>query len=305
MIKVYIVSGFLGSGKTTLIKKILASDILPKPMLIENEFGDIGIDGDLFDAGLKVKEINSGCICCSLKGDLVDALADIKAMDIESLIIEPSGVGKLSEVMMTIMEDDDLKLASHICMVDAKKALSYHRNFKEFFDDQVIAASAIILSKVDLIAKEDLEETKKMLKQLNEEVVIVDQLYRDLSASELLKIMTDDVCQCEECSGCIDEEELDRECGHHHHHHHADEVFQSIAIKTDRHFTKDELIAILKKIKDEVIRVKGIVLSDKLYLYFDISGDDVMVTRSNASSAGKVVVIGHDLDEGKIKGLFG
>ena len=309
MINVYIISGFLGAGKTTFIKKLLAGGVFGKAMLIENEFGEAGIDGSLFDDGLMVKEINSGCICCSLKGDLINVLKDIKAMDIENLIIEPSGVGKLSEVMMTIIQDDDFRLASHITMVDAKKALSYHRNFREFFDDQVIAANAIVLSKLDTIDDERLEATKAMLRELNDEVTILDQPYRDMTANDLFAIMKKDTCDCAECAGCMHDEEIEEHChhdhhDHHHHHHDADEVFVSIAIKTDRHFKKDELIDILKQMPDEIVRVKGIVYGDERYLYFDRSGDDIMVARANASKAGTVVIIGTKVEREVMEGLF-
>ncbi len=321
MINVYIVSGFLGAGKTTFIKKLLEGDVFKKAMLIENEFGEVGIDGSLFDSALKVKEINSGCICCSLKGDLVDALDEIKGMDIDSLLIEPSGVGKLSEIMMTIMQDDDFRLASHIAMVDAKKALSYHHNFKEFFDDQVIAANAIVLSKLDTVDSKRLEETKEMLSELNDEVVILDKPYMDMEASELFKLMTEGVCDCEECTGCMQEDEIeehchchdhhdhdchhdhDHECGHHHHHD-ADEIFTSIAINTERVFAKDELIDILKKMPETIVRIKGIVKGDERYLYFDKSGDDIMVSRADATRAGTIVIIGTEVDKEFMEGLF-
>ena len=153
MINVYVISGFLGSGKTTLIQKLINDKVFVKPMLIENEFGEVGIDDLLLKDSLEVIGINSGCICCSLKGDLKKALDTIKSYDIDSLIIEPSGVGKLSEINKTIVADKDLKLVFDVAMVDAKKALSYHRNFKEFFDDQIIMADTIVLSKT-----EDLDE---------------------------------------------------------------------------------------------------------------------------------------------------
>ena len=314
MIDVYIVSGFLGSGKTTFIKKLLEGKVFEKPMLIENEFGEIGIDGGLFDAGLKVKEINSGCICCSLKGDLYEALDEIKKMDVKSLIIEPSGVGKLSEVMSSIMKDDDYKLKSHICLVDVKKALSYHRNFKEFFDDQVIGANAIILSKVDLVTKEKIEEVKDMLVGLNDEVAIEDEPYQEMDVQRLFSLITRDVCDCEGCDGCLEDDEILKECSHHHHehsdhhhhnhHHHADEIFEAYSLKTTKTFTRSELEAILKDIKDEVVRAKGIVDSDEYCLYFDISGDDIMISRAKASKSGIVTIISEKVDRPKMEKLF-
>lgn len=225
MIGVYIISGFLGAGKTTLIRHLLKSGRLGKTMLIENEFGEIGIDGNLFDDQLNVKEINSGCICCSLKGDLEDALDEIRSYDIDTLLIEPSGVGKLSEIMEAVVNADDMQLESHISVVDAKKALSYHRNYKEFFDDQVIAANAILLSKTDVVDDIRLHKVNHMLRELNDEAYIVTTDYKDLSYDELFNVMSENVCEGEHCTGCKHDIEhfmaldLD-ELVHHHHHHH-------------------------------------------------------------------------------------
>ena len=309
MIRVYIVSGFLGSGKTTFIKKLLEANLFEKPMLIENEFGEIGIDSALFDSGLRVKEINSGCICCSLKGDLSSVIKDIKKMDVKDLIIEPSGVGKLSEVMMTILHDDDLRLVSHICIVDTKKALSYHRNFKEFFDDQVIGANAIILSKLEDVDPDKVKEVIAMIEGLNDEVEILSTPYRDMEAKELFAKITANACDCSDCAGCFDTSEIDEKCHHdhehhHHHHHDAEEVFVAYSFKTERIFTREELASILEAIKDKVVRLKGIVSGDKYSLYFDVSGDDILISHIKTDKVGIVTVIGTDLDKARLEELF-
>ena len=150
MINVYIVSGFLGAGKTTFIQKLLKEKKFVKPILLENEFGEIGVDGAFFDSALNIKEINNGCICCSLQGDFEKALEEIEDLGVSDLIIEPSGVGKLSEILNVVAADDDFRIVSHICIVDVKTCHKYHKNFKEYFDDQVKAANAVILSHVDL-----------------------------------------------------------------------------------------------------------------------------------------------------------
>lgn len=232
MIKVYIISGFLGSGKTTLIKKLLEDGKFNRVMLLENEFGEVGIDGNLFDEGLKVKEINSGCICCSLKGDLKAALDEIRSYDIDALVIEPSGVGKLSEIMDTVSEMDDMEIKGHICMVDAKKAVIYHKNYKEFFDDQVVAANSIILSRADLVSEEKLEGVVAMLKEMNEDATVVTTPYMELDNDYLMDIIEENVT-CRNCMEMMDKDELEHhlhhhdeecECEHHHHkHHHHDE----------------------------------------------------------------------------------
>lgn len=304
MINVYIVSGFLGSGKTTFIKQLLKGD-LKDVLLIENEFGEASIDARLFAKGLRIKEINSGCICCSLKGDLKDALEEIKKLDVKNLIIEPSGVGKLSEIMSVILMDDDLRLKSHICMVDAKKALAYHRNFKEFFDDQVIGANALILSKTEELDDEKIAAVVNMLKELNDEVNILTRPYLKKEPHELMELISENTCACECCVGCFEEDDIAHlHHDHHHHHHHADEIFSEISFKTERIFTKEELFRSLIAIKDEVVRAKGIVKSDKLSLYFDISGDDINIYRAAYDKEPIVVFIGTDLDESSLKEKF-
>ena len=233
MINVYIISGFLGAGKTTLIQHLLKGQKLGKVMLLENEFGEIGIDGNLFEEGLQVTEINSGCICCSLKGDLENALNEIMTYDIDTLLIEPSGVGKLSEVINSVSKAKDLLLVSHICIVDAKKALSYHRNYKEFFDDQVKAANSILLSKTEMVNEERLSQDLEMLRELNADATIVTTDYHELSYDQLLDILNENVelglsCEEEEC--CCNHEHHHHEegeccCGHdheHEHHHHEE-----------------------------------------------------------------------------------
>ena len=315
MIKVYIISGFLGSGKTTLIKKLLEDGKFNRVMLLENEFGEVGIDGNLFDEGLKVKEINSGCICCSLKGDLKAALDEIRSYDIDALVIEPSGVGKLSEIMDTVSEMDDMEIKGHICMLDAKKAVIYHKNYKEFFDDQVVAANSIILSRADLVSEEKLEGVVAMLKEMNEDATVVTTPYMELDNDYLMDIIEENVT-CRNCMEMMDEDELEHhlhhhdeecECGHHHHHHHdhdADEVFENIGFETVKTYTEEEIRSILEKLKGDVIRAKGFVKGTDSWLYFDLAGDDIIIRNGQSKYTGLVTVIGSHLNEEYIKGLF-
>lgn len=223
MINVYIISGFLGSGKTTFIQKLLSEKKFVRPMLLENEFGEVGVDAAFFDKSLNVKEINNGCICCSLQGDFADALEEIEDMDITDLIIEPSGVGKLSEIINVIKEDPDFRIVSHICIVDVKTCKKYHLNFKEYFDDQVKSANAIILSHVDVADEETIHEVKHIVKDINDDCQIVEKPISEYSIEDLLDIIVSggdilpDFDHHHHHEHCDDEE---CECHDHHHHDH-------------------------------------------------------------------------------------
>ncbi|MBR3168584.1 MAG: GTP-binding protein [Erysipelotrichaceae bacterium] len=216
MINVYVISGFLGAGKTTLIQEILKSGILKKPMLIENEFGEVGVDSAFFDGNLQVREINNGCICCSLKGDFKDALEEIKKYEVTDLIIEPSGVGKLSDILPSILSEKDMRLVSHACVVDVKTAVKYHKNFKEYFDDQVVMANAIVLSHLDAADEETANAALQIVQMLNDEVEVNTKPIREYSGLELMDFLIKNVSPCSEC------EELDEHghCPHDHHHDH-------------------------------------------------------------------------------------
>jgi len=213
MINVYIVSGFLGAGKTTFIQKLLAEKKFEKVMLLENEFGEVGVDEAFFDKSLQVKAINNGCICCSLQGDFADALQEIESYGISDLIVEPSGVGKLSEIIQTIAQDDDYRIISHICIVDVKTCMKYHKNFKEYFDDQVISANTIILSHLDVADDEKVMTAIKMLREVNDHATISTKPINEYSINELMNLIVS--------GGLIDDELIKHE--HHHHHHHDDD----------------------------------------------------------------------------------
>ncbi|MBQ6217477.1 MAG: GTP-binding protein, partial [Erysipelotrichaceae bacterium] len=216
MINVYIVSGFLGAGKTTFIQKLLSEKKFEKVMLLENEFGEVGVDGAFFDKSLKIKEINNGCICCSLQGDFEDALEEIEDMGVTDLLIEPSGVGKLSEIINVVKADPDFRIVSHICIVDVKTCRKYHVNFKEYFNDQVAAANAVILSHTDVADAETIEKAKQIVRELNEDAEIVEEPIADLPIDEVLDIIVSGGDILPE----FEEEEHEHE---HHHHHHDDE----------------------------------------------------------------------------------
>ena len=313
MINVYIVSGFLGAGKTTLIQKMLSG--MKDVMLIENEFGEVGVDASFFDNNLKVTEINNGCICCSLKGDFKDALEQIRAYKVSNLIIEPSGVGKLSDIMPVVLKEDDMRLVSHCCVVDVRTARKFHKNFKEYFDDQVIMANAVLLSHLDIANEKQVEEAIEIIKDLNDEVEINTKDVNEMNYEELLDFMVKNVNICpeclmgEECCCCHHEHEHDHhdhehECHHEHHHHHHDDPFEAISFKTDRLYTIDEVKEMMHQLDDSIIRCKGYVLSDEGTIYFNYVLDEETIFLGNKQEEGLIVLIGTELDSNKWTEVF-
>jgi len=219
MIKVDIFSGFLGAGKTTLIKKLLEGAYQgEKVVLIENEFGEVGIDADLFgDSDIAVTEINQGCICCSLAGDFTSALENIvERFQPERILIEPSGVGKLSDIASAVQsfDNDDIVINSMVTVVDAKKCRMYMKNFGEFFENQIEYAGVIILSHTEGLADKKINECIDMIKTVNDEAVIVTTPWSQLTAKQMLEAV--------ECRDTLEKqlEELLEEEHHHHHHEH-------------------------------------------------------------------------------------
>ena len=232
MTKIDIFSGFLGAGKTTLIKKLLKESYNgEKVVLIENEFGEIGIDGGfLKEAGVEIREMNSGCICCSLVGDFTEALGKVlKEYNPDRIIIEPSGVGKLSDVIGAVkgVEGDNAKLNALTTVVDAKKCKMYMKNFGEFFINQVEHATAIVLSHT---ANLDEEKLHHCLHLLREDAVIVTTDWEELTGEQILSAIEKENT-LEHHIHELEEEDVCHECGHHHHHgeechhehHHHDE----------------------------------------------------------------------------------
>ena len=229
MVKIDIISGFLGAGKTTLIKKLLKEGFQNEQVvLIENEFGEIGIDGGfLKEAGIEIREMNSGCICCSLVGDFGASLKEVvEKYNPDRIIIEPSGVGKLSDVIKAVQgvqEEVDIALNSYTTVVDAKKCRMYMRNFGEFFNNQVEYAGAIIMSRTDIVDEKKAQEAMELLRSINKKAAIITTPIEKLSGEKLVEVMEHPVSLEEEMM----EEEVCPECGHvhghHHEHHHHDE----------------------------------------------------------------------------------
>ena len=256
MAKIDIISGFLGAGKTTLIKKLVADAFQgEKLVIIENEFGEIGIDGGfLKESGIQITEMNSGCICCSLVGDFGNALKDVlEKYSPDRVIIEPSGVGKLSDVIKAVKNiGDDVKINSTATVVDASKCKMYMKNYGEFYNNQIESAGTIILSRTQNVSEEKLAKVLTMIKEKNDEASVITTPWDQIDGKKILDAMEkvntlekelleehhhhDGECGCghehhhhdhdEEC-GCGHEHHHDHDeecgCGHEHHHDHDEE----------------------------------------------------------------------------------
>ena len=343
MTKVDIISGFLGAGKTTFIKKLIDTVYTgEKLVLIENEFGEIGIDGGfLKDAGIEITEMNSGCICCTLVGDFSKALQ--KVLDEykpDRVIIEPSGVGKLSDVAKAIedvKEIADIEISAKIAVVDGKKAKTYLKNFGEFFENQVEHATTIVVSRTQMMKDDKIEECIHLLRDKNADATIIstpwDQLSKEAilhaleqhdAAKELLEEMHHHHHHDGECScGCgHHHHDHEHECHDHHHHHshnhechdhdhhHADEVFTSWGRETAHKYTEEELDFIVKALSEtesfgKVLRAKGIVaMADGSWKQFDLVPEEAEIRDGQADYTGRVCVIGTDVKEAELAKLF-
>lgn len=389
MTKIDIISGFLGAGKTTLIKKLLGEAYTGEQVvLIENEFGEIGIDGGfLKEAGIEIREMNSGCICCSLVGDFGASLKEvIETYHPDRIVIEPSGVGKLSDVVKAVegvKENLSLVLNSRTTVVDVNKCKMYLKNFGEFYTNQVEVAGAVILSRTDLADEAKVEACVKMVRELNEKAPIITTPIAGLSGKKLLETMENGSTleeellketECEVCGGhhlsghehhheheehgccghgheghehghhehgehgccghghhehgehdCCEHGHGGHEHGHHehgehgccghghgsheHHHHHADEVFTSWGRETAKHYTREAVEAILKRLEEKndfgtVLRAKGMLPGENEWIYFDMVPGEHEVRSGQPEYTGRICVIGSELNEEALEKLF-
>ena len=344
MTKVSIISGFLGAGKTTFIKHLLSKVFAgQKVVLIENEFGEIGIDGGfLKDAGIEIREMNSGCICCSLVGDFGASLKEVvEKYHPDRILIEPSGVGKLSDVIKAVQgveEDVDIQLNSYTTVVDAKKCKMYMRNFGEFFDNQVQYAGAIIMSRTDIVDEKKAMESMELLRSINEKAAIITTPIEKLDGKKILEVMEHPVSLADELlkeehehhhhhdhddeCGCGHDHDHEHHhhdhddecgCGHHHdhHHHHADEVFTSWGRETIKKFTREGLEKMLESLSASeeygvILRAKGMLpAEDGTWIYFDMVPEETEIREGSPEYTGRLCVIGSKLNEEKLAKLFG
>ena len=323
MTKIDIISGFLGAGKTTFIKKMIDEAFKGEQIvLIENEFGEVGIDGGfLKDAGIQITEMNSGCICCSLVGDFGKNLNEvITKYHPDRILIEPSGVGKLSDVMKSVIDiekEQPVKLNALVTVVNALKASKQMKAFGEFFNNQIEYATTVILSRSQNATPEQLEFCVKQIQALNPKASVITTDWDAIKGEQILKTMEGqdnlEMKVLAEARHAQDEAEHhhhhdhDHECGCGHHHHHADEVFNSIGFDTVKKYNEVELSDILNKLcnDDNVLRAKGFVDSgNEDWWYFDLVPGEFEIRLGKPIYTGQVCVIGKDLDENTIKELF-
>lgn len=333
MTKVDIFSGFLGAGKTTLIKKLIKEAYTgEKLVLIENEFGQVGIDGGfLKDAGIEITEMNSGCICCSLVGDFGKALKQVsERFSPDRILIEPSGVGKLSDVREAVLRaDENLCVNGLATVVDASKWKIYKRNFGEFFLNQIETAGTVILSHVDKCDPDRLSECAEMIREENPNASLITTDWSELDGAKILSViehdgnvLAGDMEKLRAAVAASHDDDDDDECDHHDHghehehhhehgegHHHADDVFDSIGIETTRKFGKRDIDSALAALGGGdygyVLRAKGIVPGDDgTWIHFDFVPGEPDVRTGSADIGGRVCVIGTDLKSEEIERLF-
>ncbi len=334
MTKVDIFSGFLGAGKTTLIKKLIEEAYRgEKLVLIENEFGEIGVDGMFMqEAGIEVTEMNSGCICCSLVGDFGKALKEVLTrFSPDRILVEPSGVGKLSDVILAVQNVDSslIKLNGLTTVVDAKKSKMYMKNFGEFFNNQVEYANCIILSRTEELPEEKIAQCISMLREYNQEATIISTPWNQLEGKQILEaieqrntLKTELEILSQQTKMHDKHKHREGGCGHEHHHehgecccghehHHAEDVFTSWGTETARVFSREALEQALTALNDSaayglILRAKGALASkDGQWLYFDYVPEETNIRIGKPSVIGRLCVIGTRIDEQKLKTLFG
>ena len=318
--KIDIFSGFLGAGKTTLIKKLIKEAFAGQQVvLIENEFGEIGIDGGfLKESGIQINELNAGCICCSLVGDFRTALQQVvEQYHPDRIVIEPSGVGKLSDVTRAVegvAEHLDVQLNSFVTVADVNKVKMYMKNFGEFYDDQISHASCILLSRTQTASEEKIAAAVAMLREKNPTATIVTTAWDHLTGEQILKAMsTKDDFKAELIAMAAKANEKhaeeDEEEEHHHHHHHADEVFTSWGIETPNTYSAEDIEKILTALDSgeygAILRAKGMVPApDGTWVYYDYVPEEHDIRSGKPEVTGKICVIGSKLDEDKLAELF-
>lgn len=307
MTDIYIISGFLGAGKTTLIQKLLEEKAFAnhKTVLIENDFGQISIDAALLkNSGIEIREMNSGCICCSLSGDFVKSLKEIlKRFQPGKIIIEPSGVGKLSDIIEACTDPSiqpHAKIKRKITVVDVKRCEKYLDNFGEFFEDQIVNADIILLSHVEDYP-DKIDRAKKLVENLDRNSTILSRPWSHINIKEILSPgeapLRHEVCRHEHSH--------DHDCGCSHSH--SADSFDTITLKLNKTFSLDDLQLCIKKMEHgaagEVLRMKGIIHGLNGYMNIQYIPGDLKVTGCDLSG-NTLCIIGKNLNPREFQNLF-
>lgn len=323
--EIFVISGFLGAGKTTLIQKLLREAFQSeKVVLIENDFGDISVDAALLKSGgIQVKEMNSGCICCSLSGDFIKALRELlERFHPDKIVIEPSGVGKLSDIMKACSDPRILPLAevkAKITIADVKRCKMYLDNFGEFFEDQIQNADAVLLSRTEEFPGK-VNAAQEIIKGLNPRAVIFSKPWDQINSDEILNprpnacIRIERHAHLHDCKcGCHDahsnaehrhDQEHNCSCGH---NHAAEDVFDTVTIRTNRIFSIEDLKARVSNMernaKGTILRAKGIVRGPSGYMNLQYLPGDIEVTKCS-TSGDMLCIIGRNLNRQELCALF-
>ncbi|MBU5311835.1 GTP-binding protein [Tissierella carlieri] len=310
-IKIDIISGFLGAGKTTLIKEMISQKLYnEKVVIIENEFGEVGIDGELIrESGLEIKEINSGCICCSLTQDFEKSIEEIiEKINPERIIIEPSGVGKLSEIIKACKSErleDLIQVNMLITVVDVERFYLYISNFGEFFEDQIKNAKTILLSRTNNTGKEEIELVTSQIQKINSRGNIVSTPWQELKLNTIISLAeknTISPINKKVKNIRVVKEKVKKSNSH--------KVFQSWGLETSRIFTKNKIEDIVRKFDiskeyGNILRAKGIVeIQDNRWIQFNYVPGDIQITEVSPNYNGKVSIIGTGLNKNKLNKIF-
>lgn len=326
MTKIDIISGFLGAGKTTLIKKFLEEAMVgEKVVLIENEYGEIGIDGAILkDYGIEIKEMNSGCICCTIAGDFSLALKEILTLyNPDRIIIEPSGVGKLLDVIngcMKFLKDGYIELNMCITVVDGMKYKMYLKNFAEFYKNQLTYAKTIILSRTQLMKTEAIEYILQDIKKINPKANVVTTKWGQIDGKRIIDLAENtDVksymdfinhmdYKCIKEQGHILKFDTEHSESIHEGHHHADEAFHVWGKETAKIFNREKINEVLNKLdqlEGNIVRAKGIVrVEDNQWVQFDYVPEEVVIRETTPDYTGRICVIGEKINDLLLSDLF-
>lgn len=307
--KIDVISGFLGAGKTTLIKKLLRDELSKEKIaIIENEYGEVGIDGSLFkEDKVEVKEITSGCICCNIKGDFKESILEIvNQYRPERIIIEPSGVAKLSQIIDSIKSANinGARINMKITVVDAKNVDMYIRNFGEFYKNQIISANTIILSRSQHLKADELDDVCKKIKQINSKATLVTTPWEALTSKRILEVGEQRI------EDLITDKAIKRPNNFSKVSLSATEIFDNWTSETSKAFSNLEIKNILKLLEEdtkygEILRVKGIVKGiDNKWIKFDFIPNDIRIVDYQSDYTGRICVIGKGLNKNHISDLF-